>query len=247
MQAGYRRAIIKSNTKIASNIYEIRLSLPDDSFQGGPGQFYMLRGWEAYDPFLPRPISISYIEEDTICFLYEKRGKGTHIISKLNPGDRLELLGPLGNGFDLNVEGNIALISGGIGIAPMVYLAKVLKGNIDFYCGFKDEAYYIDEIKEYARKVFISTENGSLGHKGLITDIFAAEKYDVVFTCGPLPMMKKLWAMVDNKENLYMSMENRMACGVGACLGCAIETKNGIERVCKEGPVFSGGEVLFCD
>src|SRR5690625_3632323 len=119
MESAYKEGIIHSNKKIATNIYEIKLS---SYFQGKPGQFYMIRGWEALDPFLPRTISISNIEKGMIRFLYEVKGKGTHIISKLKPGDRLELLGPLGNGFDLeDIEGDIAIISGGIGIAPLVY------------------------------------------------------------------------------------------------------------------------------
>lgn len=247
MKAGYRKAIVNTNAEIASNIFEIKLSYPkDENFQGQPGQFYMLKAWEALDPFLPRPLSISNIVGDTITFLYEVKGRGTQFISKLHPGHTLELLGPLGNGFDLNIEGNIAIISGGIGIAPMIYLMKSLNKKVDFYCGFRDEAYYIDEIKGYVDSVFVSTENGSLGHKGFITDIFTPEKYDVIFTCGPLAMMEKIWSMCKGKK-VYMSMENRMACGIGACLGCTIKTRYGIKRVCKEGPVFSGEEVFFYD
>ncbi len=127
--------------------------------------------------FLPRPISIANLSNNIITFLYEVRGKGTHIISKLNQGgDKLELLGPLGNGFDLNIKGKIALISGGIGIAPMIYLAKELEGDIDFYCGFRNEVYYIDIIKEDVDNLFISTEDGSLGHKGFITELFDPKK-----------------------------------------------------------------------
>ena len=244
MEATYKKGIIQSNKKIASNIYEIKLS---SYFQGKPGQFYMIRGWEALDPFLPRPISISNIEEGIITFLYEVKGKGTHIISKLKPGDSLELLGPLGNGFDLEVEGKIALISGGIGIAPLVYLAKTFKKNVDFYCGFRDEPYYIDEIKKYANNLYISTEDGSSGHKGYITEVFEPEKYQLVATCGPLPMMEEVLNKCGGKARVYMSMENRMACGIGACLGCTIKTKSGIKRVCKEGPVFLGEEVRLND
>lgn len=242
---GYRRATVKSNVEIATNIYEMKISYPY-AFLGCPGQFYMLKGWKAMDPFLARPISIADVEENTLSFLYEVRGKGTYLMSKLREGDSLELLGPLGKGFDTNVKGNIAIVAGGIGIAPMIYLLKSLNSRVDFYCGFRDQAYYIDKIKEYAKDIFISTESGSLGHKGFITDIFKAEKYNVVFTCGPLPMMKEVWDLCKGKK-VYMSMENRMACGFGACLGCSIQTKDGMKRVCKEGPVFSGEEVFFCD
>lgn len=263
MKSGYRQGTIKSNIQVASNIYEIKLSLcfPEasstnstlegsqsiSSFKGKPGQFYMVRGWEALDPFLSRPISISDLEDGIITFLYEVKGKGTHIISKLKPGDTLELLGPLGTGFDLNSTGKIAIISGGIGIAPMIYLAKSLNTKIDFYSGFRNEVYCLEKVKKYVNNIWISTENGSVGHKGFITEIFQPEKYDILFTCGPLPMMKEVLKMCNDKAEVYMSMEKRMACGIGACLGCTIKTIFGIKRVCKEGPVFSGKEVLFDD
>ena len=269
MKPGYRQAIICSNTEIATNIYEMkvtftqndkskchpetdRMSFADEGFNylGFPGQFYMLKSWEL-DPFLPRPISIANIEDDMIIFLYEVRGKGTDVFSKLKSGDTLELLGPLGNGFDLEKVANktslchIAIISGGIGIAPMIYLAKELQGNIDFYCGFRDEVYYIDKIKKYVDNIYITTEDGSIGHKGFVTELFVPEKYDMVLSCGPIPMMKNVVNMVGDKIPVFLSMESRMACGIGACLGCSIETTLGMKRVCKDGPVFSGREVVF--
>ena len=258
MKEGYKRGVIESNNQIASNIYEIKLrhctmidsaNLTDEGFgfKGKPGQFYMIRGWEALDPFLPRPISICDISHGIITFLYEVRGKGTHIISKLKPGDTLEVLGPLGNGFNMNLKGKVAIISGGIGIAPMVYLAKKLDASIDFYCGFRNETYYTNEIKNYVKNIFISTEDGSVGHRGFITEIFKPEKYDIALTCGPLPMMKKVLDICQGEMPLYMSMENRMACGIGTCLGCTIKTTSGMKRVCKEGPVFLGKEVVFID
>lgn len=258
MKEGYKRGVIESNNQIASNIYEIKLrhctmidrvNLTDEgfSFKGKPGQFYMIRGREALDPFLPRPISICDISHGIITFLYEVRGKGTHIISKLRPGDTLEVLGPLGNGFNMNLKGKVAIISGGIGIAPMVYLAKKLDASIDFYCGFRNETYYTNEIKDYVKNIFISTEDGSVGHRGFITEIFKSEKYDIALTCGPLPMMKKVLDICQGRMPLYMSMENRMACGIGTCLGCTIKTTSGMKRVCKEGPVFLGKELVFND
>ena len=226
-------------------LQQTKRTVPNVCFNGKPGQFYMLRGWEV-DPFLPRPISICNISDGMITFLYEARGKGTHIISKLKKGDILELLGPLGNGFNLDLEGNIAIISGGIGVAPMIYLMKQLKTNIDFYCGFRNEAYYLNEIKKNINNIYISTEDGSVGYRGFVTELFVPEKYDTVLTCGPIPMMKRVVEMCKEKEiPIYVSMESRMACGVGACLGCAIETTSGMKRVCKDGPVFPGEEVVF--
>ncbi|NLV77457.1 MAG: dihydroorotate dehydrogenase electron transfer subunit [Tissierellia bacterium] len=245
MKEGYRKVTICSNREIATDIYEMKVK--GSGILGDPGQFYMLKGWLGLDPFLPRPISICDISDDKITFLYEIRGKGTGIMANLKALDKIEILGPLGNGFNLNSKGNIAIISGGIGIAPMIYTMKSIDTPIDFYCGFRDEVYYIDEIKKHANNIYITTEDGSVGHKGFITELFVPEKYDIVMTCGPIPMMKKVVQMCKDKVPVFISMESRMACGIGACLGCSIETTWGMKRVCKDGPVFSGEEVIFYD
>ncbi|WP_333638583.1 dihydroorotate dehydrogenase electron transfer subunit [Tissierella praeacuta] len=244
MKDSYKDGIIYSNTEISPNIYEIVL---EGEFKGLPGQFYMIRGWNGLDPFLPRPISIADLDNGKIKFLYEVRGRGTHIISRLKKGDRLSVLGPLGNGFNLEVQGKIALLSGGIGIAPMLYLAKNLSGEVTIYSGFRNDAYFLDQIKPYVKNIFIATEDGSNGHKGFVTGLFDPSKYDLVLTCGPTPMMEVVIKMCEGQVPVYVSMESRMACGIGACLGCTIETIRGMERVCKEGPVFKGEEVVLHD
>ncbi|MBU5427429.1 dihydroorotate dehydrogenase electron transfer subunit [Tissierella pigra] len=242
MKSSYKDGIIESNIEISENIYEIILN---GDFQGFPGQFYMIRGWEALDPFLSRPISIADLNNGKITFLYEVKGRGTHIISKLKKGDKLSILGPLGNGFNINTKGKIALISGGIGIAPMLYLAKSLNINVDLYCGFRDKPYFLETIGQYVDNIFVATDNGVEGHKGFVTELFNPMEYDLVYTCGPTPMMKVVMNICKGKVPLYISMENRMACGIGACLGCTVETIRGIERVCKEGPVFKGEEITI--
>lgn len=245
MKAGYKKGIIHSNIQIATNIYELKIN--QSTFQGEPGQFYMIRGWKGLDPFLSRPISICDISNGMMTFLYESKGRGTHIVAKLNSGDELELLGPLGNSFDLNSKGRLGIISGGIGIAPMIYIIKKINNSIDFYCGFKTEAYYIDEIENKVDNLYITTEDGSLGYKGVVTDLFIPEKYDKVVACGPNPMMKRVVDMCQDKIPVYIFMESIMACGIGACLGCSIKTSSGMKRVCKEGPIFPGEEVIFHD
>ena len=244
MKEGYKDGTIVSNEEISPNIYEVIL---EGDFQGKPGQFYMIRGWDSLDPFLPRPISIANLNEKEITFLYEVRGRGTHIISSLRKGDRLSILGPLGNGFRYDDNKRIAIVAGGIGIAPILYLAKNLKSKADLYAGFRNDTYSLDLFSSYVKNIYVSTEDGSEGHKGYIVDIFQPEKYDVVYTCGPVPMMKAVVERCKEKVPVYISMESHMACGVGACLGCTIETINGIERVCKEGPVFLGEEVILND
>ena len=242
MKESYRRGNILSNRVISKNIYELIL---EGDFQGRPGQFYMLKAWQGLDPFLPRPISIADLGENKIKFLYEVRGRGTDIFSKLKIGDELSLLGPLGNTFDLEQTGKIALISGGIGIAPMLFLAKNLKAEVHIYSGFREDEYFLDQIEDHVKATFIATESGNTGHKGFVTELFKPEDYDLVYSCGPTPMMKAVIQMCKGKLPVYISMEARMACGIGACLGCTVETTRGMERVCKEGPVFKGEELII--
>jgi len=242
LKDGYKEGTIYSNDEISPNIFEVIL---EGDFHGIPGQFYMIRGWEALDPFLARPISIADIDSGKLKLLYELKGRGTHIISKLKKGDKLSLLGPLGNGFDLKEEGRIAIITGGIGIAPMLYLAKNLPDEVDIYSGFRSNAYFLDQIRPYVKSVNIATEDGTTGHKGFVTELFEPSKYDLVYTCGPTPMMEVVIEMCKGIVPVYASMESRMACGIGVCLGCTIETTRGMERVCKEGPVFKGEEVVI--
>ncbi|MFA5576490.1 MAG: dihydroorotate dehydrogenase electron transfer subunit [Tissierellaceae bacterium] len=244
MKDGYKEGTIYSNDEISPNIFELVL---EGDFHGLPGQFYMIRGWEALDPFLARPISIADIEAGKLKLIYELKGKGTHIVSKLKKGDKLSLLGPLGNGFNLKEEGRIAIITGGVGVAPMLYLSKSLSGDVDIYSGFRSNAYFLDQIRPYVRNVHIATEDGSTGHRGLVTELFNPSDYDLVYTCGPMPMMKAVIQICKGQVDVYASMENHMACGIGVCLGCTIETIRGMERVCKEGPVFRGEEVVFHD
>ena len=159
---GYKNGKIISNLEISPNIYKVIL---EGDFQGQPGQFFMIRGWNGLDPFLARPISISDLEENQITFLYEVRGRGTHIISELKKGDKLSILGPLGNGFAPDLEGKIALVSGGVGIAPMYYLSKKLKNKADLYAGFRSDVYLMDELEEHTENIHISTEDGSSGDR----------------------------------------------------------------------------------
>ena len=237
---GYVRVKVVENSCVAKDVYKIRL---EGKFKGEPGQFYMLRAWNEY-PYLSRPISIYDITDEYIEFLYLVVGKGTGILSNCRNGDHISILGPLGNGFNTKNEyEKVALISGGIGIAPLLYLAKNLKAKkIDLLAGFKNEVYCIEEFKEYA-SVSIATEDGSVGEKGFVTELIEKNAYDAAFVCGPTPMMKAV-IIIEPSYNTYVSLEAHMGCGIGACLGCQIEVKDkGILRICKDGPVFDAKEV----
>lgn len=240
----FTSAKVLSNDEITDGIYKLIL---DGKFQGRPGQFYMLRAWEE-EPVLSRPISIEDVDDKSITFLYQVVGKGTKILSNLEVGNELNIQGPLGNTFPVeNISGKVGIVTGGIGIAPMELVVKSLKvDSIDFYCGFRNKSYLIDEIKAYVTNINISTETGSEGHKGYVTEQFKPENYDIVLCCGPEVMMNKVIKMCNDKKiPLYVSMEKHMACGIGACLVCTCKTIDGNKRTCKDGPVFLGSEVIL--
>ncbi len=244
MKDSYQDKEILENKEIAPGIF--KLIVRSEEYVK-PGQFYMLRSWGVNDPFLARPISVHNYEGDKLTFLYAKVGKGTDILSTLKSGDIINILGPLGEGFKNYKDKKIALVAGGIGIAPLLYLAKKLEGKVDLYAGFKNRTYCLESFEDFVDNIYFSTEDGSEGHKGFITDILEVESYDLIISCGPTPMMKLLKELCDNKTKLVVSLENSMACGIGACMGCTVETKNGMKRVCKEGPVLQAEEVIFND
>ncbi len=235
----YTSAKIIRNEEVGKDIFLMEL---EGNFDGDPGQFYMLRAWNEY-PLLPRPLSIFDLEEGKISFLYAVVGKGTGILSDLKDGAEIEILGPLGNGFPLEENKKVALVAGGIGLAPMKYLARKLNCKVDLYAGFRSSSYLMNEMKEFVDEVIVTTNDGNEGKKGFVTE-HIEDKYDLIYACGPNVMMNSLKELELNAKSYY-SLEAHMACGIGACLGCAVETTKGIKRVCHEGPVFNGEEVIF--
>jgi len=239
----FKVKVIK-NKSISTGIFKMTLG---GTFKGKPGQFYMIRAWQD-EPILWRPISIHDINDNSIEFLYKLEGKGTKILSKIKSEEEVEIMGPLGNGFDLeNIKGKIAIVTGGIGIAPMNYLIKSIKNiDMDIYAGFRDETYCTENFNNLVDNIVVVTEDGSAGQKGYVTDYFYPEDYDLVLCCGPEIMMDKVILMCREKKiPLYVSMEKRMACGIGACLVCTCKTKFGNKRTCKDGPVFKGEDILL--
>lgn len=230
-------AIIISNKAVAPDTFLMEVQ---GRYEGSMGQFYMLRAWNIY-PLLSRPISIHDINHDSISFLYRRVGEGTHLLSKLKAGDEINLQGPYGNGFP-KLEGKIAIIGGGIGIAPLHYTAKEISlrketERLDIYLGFREEAFLIEAFKKLANEVHID-----IG--GNVTDLIDPNKYDYILTCGPDGMMREVYRRSKNSSaKVFVSIEKHMACGIGACLVCTCETKSGNKKVCKDGPVFLGEEV----
>ncbi len=235
---------ILKNTKVYKNIFIMTVSGNYDII---PGQFFMVRSW-GIELLLSRPLSVFDAGCGYVSFLYEIRGRGTKILSGMKAGDSISMLGPLGNGFDLsNIKGRAAMVAGGIGLTPMLYTAKKMVGcEVDLYAGFREDVYIVDKFKEYVDNIYLATDSGKAGHKGFITDIFDPKKYSVVLCCGPWTMMEKvIKKCIKCDVPIFISMERRMACGVGACLGCTCKTKNGNKRVCKDGPVFNGRDVII--
>lgn len=243
--------IVLSNKKINSNYFELELKAPEKLPEILPAQFLEILIDNAKDTFLRRPISIHDVdyEKNTITLLIQIKGEGTKTLSKIEKDASLNIIYPLGNSFSMPDEKEkVLLVGGGCGSAPLLFLAKYLfmKNIIPYILiGGKteDDILKIENFGEYA-KVFITTEDGSLGFKGIVTEHPLLKKageqnISKIYSCGPLPMMKAI-AKIANKNNILCeaSLENMMACGIGACLCCTVETTSGNQRVCCDGPVF---------
>ncbi len=225
------------------------LWIEDQGLQGPPqpGQFVMLRAWSELDPLLARPFSIHDVKKGAFAVLYQIRGRGTRLLAELNKGDQLAVLGPLGQGFPLPDTQEVWLVAGGIGIAPFLYTAKWLcqKGfDLHLFYGArsKTDLLRVKAFRELGIPVTLATEDGSCGHQGLVTaplEKALAQKAQVtLLACGPMPMLKAV-ALLSQKYGCqaYVSLEARMACGLGLCLGCALKAQKGFIHVCREGPV----------
>lgn len=235
---------VVSNVQIKNDIYLLTLT-GDVSEIKNSGEFAELK-LDGY--YLRRPISIHDVLDNSVKFLYKVLGHGTRDLTKYKKGDKISTLLGLGNGFINKDSKKPLLIGGGIGMAPLYKLAKDFcdKGiKSTLILGFKnkDEVCYIEEFDKFAN-VIVTTDDGSYGYKGNPVSYLKDNnlEYDYYYACGPQIMLKFLTQFDQNGE---VSLEARMGCGFGACMGCSIETKNGVKRVCKEGPVFKASEVLL--
>lgn len=217
------------------------------------GQFYMLRA-ENSGTMLARPISVFHVSNNSVQFLILKKGTGTSELCGLRAGDRVQMLGPLGNGFASGGEAigkaRVCLVGGGIGVAPVAGFAETLvPESYDFFASFKSGSYGLDYIKPAT--LTVTTDDGSVGVHGMLPAALSADTlrergYSVVYACGPTPMLSYVKNICkEAKVKCYLSMESRMACGMGACLGCTINTTDGYKRCCKDGPVFDANILQF--
>lgn len=245
-------AIIIRQEEIADDIYSMWLRTDEIAAHAKAGQFVSVYCKEG-SRLLPRPISICEIDakDGAIRLVYRVAGKGTEEFSKMSTGMQLKIVGPLGNGFPKKNK-KAFLIGGGIGIPPMLELAKELDCEKQIVLGFRDELFLMDEFRTQGN-VYVATEDGSAGTEGNVLDAIRENglEADIIYACGPLPMLRALKAYAAEKQiECWISMEERMACGIGACLACVCKSKEkdahshvNNKRVCKEGPVFRAEEV----
>ena len=238
---------ILSNTPLTDCVYKMVLS-GDTSAITAPGQFVNI---QITGKFLRRPISVCDYDEKTLTIVYKVVGKGTEILSRMVPGEKLDILTGLGNGYDLVPAGDCpVLLGGGVGVPPLYHLAKRLLAmgkQVTVILGFntQSEVFYEAEFRALGCDVHLATADGSAGVRGFVTTAIAEcrPEFDYFYACGPLPMLRALCDAVPQDGQL--SFEERMGCGFGACMGCSCKTKYGNKRICKEGPVLTKEEVIW--
>ena len=236
---------ILSNKALTDSVYQMVLS-GDTSAITAPGQFVNIR---LSGMFLRRPISVCDWEEGLLTIVYKVVGQGTRQMSLMAPGETLDLLTGLGNGYDLTPVGDSpVLVGGGVGVPPMYGLAKELRAlgkDVQVILGFNTEAeiFYEKEFAALGCDVTVTTVDGSYGVKGFVTDALKDLRYSYFCACGPEPMLKALYKA--STTSGQMSFEERMGCGFGACMGCSCKTLTGNKRICKEGPVMRKEEILW--
>lgn len=242
--------------QMAATIYSITVQHPVLASQAKPGQFIHVKCGKEFS--LRRPISICDASGANLTFIFDVRGEGTKWLSQRKVGEKLDILGPLGNGYRVENVKRALVVGGGIGIYPLLLTAKNVE-VCDAVLGFRNKDYVLleENFREVCRNVAITTDDGSYGEKGLVTlpmeRLVEENKYDVIYACGPLRMLEAI-ADVAKKQGIpcQVSMEQRMGCGIGACLVCACKVKSGMSdlewkysHVCKDGPVYDAEEVCF--
>ena len=242
--------LINKPEKVSEDHYLLKIKT--GSASSYPGQFINIKTTESTDPLIRRPFSIYSHKKDIIEIIIRVIGKGTEILKNSTPGG-LDVLGPLGNGFSLVENKNVLLVGGGVGNAPLYYLGEMLRnlGNkMTYIYGARSKKYiYLErEYKRIFKNLLVSTDDGSEGKKGFVTDIaekiIASENIDMIYTCGPTVMMKKI-SEISGKIPVEVSVENYFGCGIGLCVGCSLETTDGPRRACIDGPVFDGKKIVW--
>ena len=236
---------VKENRQIAKDTWQLRLE-GDSSAMTAPGQFAAL---SIPGAFLRRPFSVTDWAEGGIRLCYQVVGRGTDIMTGLKAGDSIDVLCGLGNGFDTAKAGDRPLlIGGGLGASPMFALCRALcaegkKPTVLLGFGSAEYAVLIEEFEAMGAKVLVATDDGSMGHRGFVTELMTELDYSFFYTCGPEGMYRAINRVAVSEGEI--SLEARMGCGFGACMGCSVETKKGMKRVCKDGPVMERSELIW--
>ncbi|MFA5351539.1 MAG: dihydroorotate dehydrogenase electron transfer subunit [Candidatus Omnitrophota bacterium] len=263
METAQIKAKIVSHRKLKNNYWHLEFESSLIAKSACPGQFVEVKVSDGTDPLLRRPISIHSVSKAKVKLIYEVIGPGTQILSGKKIGDFLDIIGPLGNGFKYgrttkkSDQGKTILVAGGMGVAPLVFLAEKIRLDrpiVLIGARKKEQVLCLGEFKALGCKVIIATDDGSLGFKGKVTELLKEilikenqiNKPENIYACGPQLMLKAVSEIsCENNIASQLSLETHMACGFGACLGCVVSTKSGYKRVCKDGPVFSGKELTW--
>lgn len=251
---------VKQIQMLAPGIFKMTLFSDYVSENAKPGQFVNVKCGDGINALLRRPISICSVSRaaGTFDMVFQLKGIGTEILSKKRPGDLVDIIAPLGNPFAIpSADSKIAVVGGGIGIFPLLFLLKEYKASYKkAFLGFRSKEFVVleEEFSSHTGELLIATDDGSKGSKGLVTELLqkdlAKGGHDLIYTCGPMPMIKRVAGLASNAAiRCQVSMEQRMGCGIGACLVCACKTRLGDEweysHVCKDGPVYWAEDVIF--
>ena len=252
--AGDFNCTVREIRQITETVFSIRIACPVISRLARPGQFIMMRFPNRSDPLLGRPLAVSSAEGDDLFICFQVVGRMTAMLSRVLPGEVLSLRGPMGNGFGLPCSKRVTMVAGALGAAPLIFAYNKMPENIgkDFILGVADRSWYpfCEWIKKLIPEVRFFSEDGSIGKKGTVLNGMGEKlsQEEEIWTCGPLPMMRAIGQKYTiGRERIRVSLETRMACGMGGCQGCVINTLKGKKRVCVDGPVFSAEEVCWDD
>jgi dihydroorotate dehydrogenase electron transfer subunit len=245
-------ATVKSNAEVMPNVYLLWAKSPDIAKAAQPGQFVMVRSSGNNDRLLRRPLGIHRVnDKGEIALLYEVVGKGTEWLAQREKGELLDILGPMGRGFDIASQ-RLLLVAGGVGVAPLIFLAeKAIEDGrkVTLLFGAKTaKQMYPRKLLPAGIEFIPVTQDGLIENKGMVTDLLSEfiASVDQIFACGPAAMYKAMSQMKILKgRRIQVSMEARMGCGFGLCNGCSIKTRHGMKRVCDDGPVFELGDLIF--
>jgi len=253
------QALVVENRNAGRGYYRLVLKAPLAAKAARPGQFVMLRVSDSMDPILARPFGISgVLPRGGIEAYYRVVGRGTSILTNVGAGQVLTFHGPLGNGFPMPGRGVTPIfVAGGSGFPPLLYLSRAVHRQSHLFCGARDRSCLLSngiilQFKKTGAQTHIATEDGSAGTRGRVTDLLSdflfqhnADKKSIIYACGPRPMLAAVSRLASERSvPCYVSMEERMACGLGVCMGCSVGVEGGgYRRICKEGPVFNAREI----